>query len=74
MRDGGRGVVNHKATEASRGAQKSRHPVEAILERGYGLGTYEGMCPFSDIVPDCSFTGDGPGVVPSLQRAYHERD
>ncbi|MEZ5043228.1 MAG: hypothetical protein R2828_25255 [Saprospiraceae bacterium] len=31
------GIVDHKATEASRGVRSSRWPVERILERGYAL-------------------------------------
>lgn len=33
------GVVNHRATEASRGRSSRRWPVETILARGYGLAT-----------------------------------
>lgn len=38
-----RGVVNHQATEASRGQLYSRWQVETLIERGYGLVTaYQG--------------------------------
>lgn len=33
------GVVNHRATERSRGADRSRWPLETILSRGYALAT-----------------------------------
>lgn len=48
MRENGIGIVNHRATQASRASEYHRWPVEQILARGYALATvYSG-----DIDPD----------------------
>jgi hypothetical protein len=46
--DDGPGVVDHRATEAARGASSSRWPVETIVARGYAVAT---AC-YGDLDPD----------------------
>ena len=51
------GIFNHLASEKSRGVRSDRWPVEAILDRGYGLATIY----YGDLFPDHS-RGAGDSV------------
>lgn len=51
------GIENNRATEATRGTDKSRWPLEMILDRGYALATLY----YGDIEPDYD-GGDREGV------------
>lgn len=53
------GLDGHRATEASRGTRASRWPVEAILQRGYGLCTLY----YGDADPDRDDFSDGVHAV-----------
>ncbi|MCE9631029.1 MAG: DUF1080 domain-containing protein [Planctomycetia bacterium] len=61
--DAAAGIVDHKATQASRGASAHRWPVETLLARGYGMAT---AC-YGDVFPDRP-DGRAASAVVSLGR------
>ncbi len=58
------GVINNRATEASRGAEARRWPIEMIVKRGYAVATIY----YGDLFPDHA-NGLKDSIIPHFYRA-----
>lgn len=63
------GVVNHRATQASRGTRSRRWPVEMIIDRGYALAT---AC-YCDLDPDTYQDDFTDGIHPLFYKPGQTR-
>jgi hypothetical protein len=57
------GIVNHRATEQSRGTEARRWPIEMIVKRGYAIATFY----YGDLFPDHN-DGRKDSILPYLTK------
>lgn len=57
------GIVNHRATEKSRGTEARRWPIEMIVQRGYAVATFY----YGDLFPDHN-NGRPDSILPHLTK------
>jgi hypothetical protein len=57
------GIVNHRATEKSRGTEARRWPIEMIVKRGYAIATFY----YGDLFPDHN-DGRKDSILPHLTK------
>ena len=57
------GIVNHRATEKSRGTEARRWPIEMIVQRGYAVATFY----YGDLFPDHN-DGRPNSIIPHITK------
>jgi dienelactone hydrolase len=63
------GIVNHRATEQSRGTEARRWPLEMIVKRGYAIATFY----YGDLFPDHN-DGRKDSILPHLTKDPKNED